>query len=137
MITNITLFDTVEEIEKLTGLCSDELWEKHFNLDDMDWGFCVDGDDWFIREEHHWAQEIRRKYEECGKHLELLDDFEGPFMKHLLEDPNYDVEYSWHLDEEKEIPFSLTFILDRMESYCVGYSVAVYNGKTYVTLHHA
>lgn len=42
MIKNLTFFESTEELEEITGLSHDELWENGFNLDDMDWGFCSD-----------------------------------------------------------------------------------------------
>ena len=41
-MVNVTIFDTSEELEQLTGLTHKELWENGFNLDDWDWGFCLD-----------------------------------------------------------------------------------------------
>ena len=38
MIADVKFFDTPEELEKLTGLTHEELWDHGFNLDDMDWG---------------------------------------------------------------------------------------------------
>lgn len=43
MIKNITFFDSVDELENITGLTHDELWENGFNLDDMEWGFVTEG----------------------------------------------------------------------------------------------
>ncbi len=42
MTENLTFFESVEDLEKLTGLSRDELWENGFDLDDMDWGFRSD-----------------------------------------------------------------------------------------------
>ena len=41
MIEKITLFSNTEELEELTGLSCDDLWDAGFNLDDMDFGFRV------------------------------------------------------------------------------------------------
>lgn len=42
MITKLTFFDGPQDLEKLTGLTHDELWDHDFNLDDMDFGFVFD-----------------------------------------------------------------------------------------------
>lgn len=41
MIT-LQMFDTREDLCKLTGLSEDALWDKGFDLDDWDVGFCSD-----------------------------------------------------------------------------------------------
>lgn len=46
---NVTFFESVEELEKLTGLTEDELWNAGFDLDDMDFGLAAEKelhDDW-------------------------------------------------------------------------------------------
>lgn len=42
MKTNLTFFDNSKDLESLTGLSQDELWNSGFDLDDMDWGFVSD-----------------------------------------------------------------------------------------------
>ena len=42
MIEELTFFESVEDLGKLTGLSREELWENGFDLDDMDWGFRSD-----------------------------------------------------------------------------------------------
>ena len=42
MKTNIVFFEDAKDLESLTGLSYDELWDKGFDLDDMDWGFVSD-----------------------------------------------------------------------------------------------
>lgn len=39
---NVTFFENVEELEKLTGLTEHELWNAGFDLDDMDFGLAAD-----------------------------------------------------------------------------------------------
>ena len=46
-MVNVTIFHTDEELEQLTGLTNKELWKNGFNLDDWDWGFCLDKDSEF------------------------------------------------------------------------------------------
>lgn len=43
MINNITYFDDADDLEKLTGLSHEELWEHGFNLDDITAGFMTEG----------------------------------------------------------------------------------------------
>ena len=42
MKTNIVFFEDAKDLESLTGLSHDELWNNGFDLDDMDWGFVSD-----------------------------------------------------------------------------------------------
>lgn len=42
MLVNMIGFTTEKELQKLTGLNHDELWENGFNLDDWDFGFQTD-----------------------------------------------------------------------------------------------
>ena len=137
MIRNLTFFDNAEEIEKLTGLSHNELWEHGFNLDDMDWGFAIDGEDWFVKREYHWAQNLRDKMKDKDGDCWFLTDLEKDLWKDIKDDPDYDLEYEMVRNEEVDFPGWLDRILDMMADYCVGYSVAVYNGKTYITQHHA
>ena len=134
MIRNLTFFETTKEIEELTGLSHDQLWEHGFNLDDMDWGFAIDGEDWFIKEPYYWAQDIRDK---VNNEWEIITDYDQRILDAIAKDPDYDLEYETVINYDKEIPYWLERLLDMMEAYCVGYSVATYNGKTYVTQHHA
>ena len=39
---NLQMFDTEEDLMKLTGLSHDELWDNDFDLDDWDVGFVSD-----------------------------------------------------------------------------------------------
>lgn len=39
MVSAVRFFESAEDLEALTGLTHDELWDHGFNLDDMDWGF--------------------------------------------------------------------------------------------------
>ena len=54
MIANLTLFSTIADLEHLTGLSYEGLWEAGFDLDDFDFGLSSDvplhtyerADDW-------------------------------------------------------------------------------------------
>ena len=53
MIRNLIMFDEIEDIEKLTGLTHEKLWEVGFDLDDWDCGFMSDApidDGWLLNE---------------------------------------------------------------------------------------
>lgn len=41
-IINLTMFTKADDLEELTGLTHEELWDHGFNLDDMDAGFVSD-----------------------------------------------------------------------------------------------
>lgn len=41
-MVSIIVFTTTEELEELTGIGCEELWQKGFNLDDWDFGICLD-----------------------------------------------------------------------------------------------
>ena len=108
MITNnIIFFDDVKDLKKLTGLTSEELWNLGFNLDDMDCGFCTDAVGCFEVE----SQES----EYCGR------------------------VWNWkhNLYYNDDMPSAIYRILTDWDNYCAGYNLAFYNGKVYVTLHHA
>ena len=57
MIKSITFFSEEEELQQLTGLNHDELWEAGFNLDDWDFGLVVDeplSQEWGAPYYEHW-----------------------------------------------------------------------------------
>lgn len=110
MIYDITFFDTPKDIEKLTGLTIDELWKHGFNLDDMDCGFCTPS--------IGWAEVIQGEDEYGYKHT--------VFAKN-----------EWEMYLNGEMPTAIYRLLDNWSNYCVGYYIACYDDKTYVTLHHA
>lgn len=70
MIQNLIMFTTTKDLEKLTGLTHEELWEHNFNLDDMDVGFVSDtplhtGQDeynWLYSEEYSWLLNAMNNY---------------------------------------------------------------------------
>lgn len=109
MIT-ATFFDKVNELEEITGLTEKELWEKGFNLDDLDCGFCIAEEEPFTLEE----------YEELG--------YTRFRWKNDIEELYYN---------SKEVPFSMHKLLWDWENHCVGYDLARYDGKVFVLLHHA
>lgn len=42
MMMKLIMFNTTEDLKKLTGLSRDELWDAGFDLDDWDVGFQTD-----------------------------------------------------------------------------------------------
>ena len=40
----ITFFDKEADLQQLTGLTHEQLWEQGFDLDDWDWGFAAEED---------------------------------------------------------------------------------------------
>lgn len=40
MMKNVIFFSEEQELQALTGLSHEKLWDNGFNLDDWDWGFC-------------------------------------------------------------------------------------------------
>ena len=83
----ITFYE-IDELNELTGLSDEELWDKGFNLDDMDFGIVCD--------------------------TEIVDDW-------------------WN----NRAPYFAWWLLDRMDSHCVGYKHVEYLGKHYYTVHHS
>ena len=41
-MNTVTFFNTEEELQQLTGLNHQALWDNGFDLDDWDWGFVSD-----------------------------------------------------------------------------------------------
>lgn len=41
-MANITWFESEKDLQELTGLNRDELWDAGFDLDDLDFGFVAD-----------------------------------------------------------------------------------------------
>lgn len=63
MLANCIIFDTEEDLFKLTGLgCSQALWESGFDLDDWDIGFCSDVE----LDQKYWWLECRMESYACG-----------------------------------------------------------------------
>ena len=61
MTNTVTFFSTEEDLQALTGLTHDQLWDADFNLDDWDFGFVSDTEWsepnlWFSDREHPYYQ---------------------------------------------------------------------------------
>lgn len=41
----LEIFKTEKELAQLTGLSVDDLWDNGFDLDDWDWGICINTKD--------------------------------------------------------------------------------------------
>lgn len=68
---NLQMFDTEEDLMKLTGLSRDELWDNDFDLDDWDVGFVSDvpltvtrrnDDDYDGEYDGEWEEPIKDAY---------------------------------------------------------------------------
>lgn len=110
MINNLTFFDSVDDIKKLTGLDEDQLWNQGFNLDDMDCGFRIKNEGYFK--------------------VESYNDYDYKRWKWVN-----DVDCNYYNNDD--FPYSVHRILTDWEDYCVGYYLAYYDNYVYVTLHHA
>ena len=62
------IFTSEKELQKLTGLSHDELWDNNFNLDDWDIGFCCDKplsskkDWWLLQRMENWCTGYKRVF---------------------------------------------------------------------------
>ena len=90
MVTDVKFFEGEKDLEVLTGLSHDELWDAGFDLDDMDFGIATD-EEWIA---DNWY--------------------------------NY-----------PDAPYYKTWMLNHMESHCVGYKLVKYKDKYYYTVHHS
>lgn len=106
---NITMFDTVEDLCKLTGLQTEkDLWNNGFNLDDWDVGFVSDVP---------LTMTVKEKAEDIDRH-------------------HYGIYESSYY--EYEVPVEgASWLINRMEQYCVGYLHTEYKGKHYYMVYHA
>lgn len=108
MIVNLQLCD-VSDLEVATGLSHNELWDNGFNLDDCDCVLIVD--------------------ESALPVSKVTDDFGYEHWR-----PSKDL---YTLYYEDDISGTLYSILNEWEDYCVGSHYTKYNGKVYVSKHHA
>lgn len=108
MITNVQFCD-VNDLEGITGLSHNELWKHDFNLDDCD-------------------------------AVMILDENLLPLEQDIDEYGNTSwqpVDNLWSLYWDNKISASLYDVLNSWENYCVGCHYTKYNGKIYVSKHHA
>lgn len=102
-------FCDVDELEEITGLTHEQLWDNYFDLDDCDAVMIIDED----------ALPLKFDESEFGyKYWTPVDDL-------------YTLMYDGKLDR------CLWDILESWENYCVGCHYTKYNGKIYVSKHHA
>jgi hypothetical protein len=111
MITNITFFDTREELRALTGLPDDNydqaLWDAGFNLDDVDFGFVSDV---------------------------LLDrETSSTYHSEWTGEDIVESERSTNWD----LPYYASWLIDHAANHCVGYDYVNFGGKHYYLVHHA
>ena len=102
-------FCDVDELEEITGLTHEELWEHNFNLDDCDAVMIIDEN----------ILPLEFKESEFGyKYWTPAEDLYGLYYDNKIDRALFD-------------------ILDNWENYCVGCNYTKYNGKIYVSKHHA
>ena len=113
MVIDVTFCD-VDDLEEITGLTHNELWKNGFNLDDCDAVMIIDEKDLSL------------------KKVETLTYANGtPEYKWV---PEEDI---WDLYWTNKISRGLYDILDNWENYCAGCWYTKYNGKVYISKHHA
>lgn len=108
MIKKITFFEP-NDLEEMTGLTHEELWDVGFNLDDIDFGIVVEGD----------ALDEQRE-EKC------LDYYGNDYTRTYR-------EAKW----DNETPYYVWWLINHMGNHCVGYEYCDYNGKHWYTVHHS
>lgn len=113
MVIDVTFCD-VDDLEEITGLTHDELWKNGFNLDDCDAVMIIDEKDLPLKKEETWT------------YSDGTSDYEW-----IPSDDLYSLYY------EDKINPALYDLLDNWENYCVGCWYTKYNGKVYVSKHHA
>ncbi len=113
MVRKLTFFNTVEDLEKLTGLTEEELWNQGANLDDWDYGFCCKQPLHKTVKEEKDKDEIDPwdKPEADGKYYRTYDTYD-------YDDPTYQ-------------------LMQSADNYCVGWNHFEYKKVHYYTVHHS
>lgn len=106
---NLIMTGSEKDLEKLTGLDRNGLWDAGFNLDDWDVCFVSDVPLHSRVEVEHHENGYGDEWDE--KHYEMDYD-----------DTKYD-DVHW--------------LFMQMDNYCVGFNHVEYNGKHYYTVHHS
>lgn len=73
MKQSIMFFDDEKDLQQLTGLNHDQLWEAGFNLDDWDFGFVVDkplSQKYTAPYYEHWLDDRMDCYCSGSRHVE-------------------------------------------------------------------
>lgn len=102
-------FCDVDELEEITGLTHEELWDHHFNLDDCDAVMILDED------------ALPLEFHDEGKYCQYWE----------LADDLFSLYYNDKIDR------CFCDILEDWGNYCVGAHYTKYNGKVYISKHHA
>ena len=112
---NLVVFETEEELCELTGLTEEELWQKGFNLDDWEIGF---------------QSEVKLHKTPTKK------DIENGYRKNELIAL---FDFSCTVSTKSSCLFDLPahWLMNQMNSYCVGANYVFLDGKHYYTVHHA
>ena len=107
---NLIMTGSEKDLEELTGLDRDRLWDVGFNLDD--WDVCFVSNEPLhsrIEVEHHENRVFDEQYDEEVCELDY-------------DDPRYD---------------DIHWLYWRMDNYCVGFNHVEYGGRHYYTVHHS
>ena len=107
---NLIMTGSEKDIEELTGLDRNGLWDAGFDLDD--WDVCFVSDEPLhssIITEHHNGNIYEDPYDEDVFALDY-------------DSPDY-IDRSW--------------LFWQMQNYCVGFHYVEYKGKHYYTVHHS
>lgn len=107
---NLIMTGSEKDLEVLTGLDRDGLWDAGFNLDD--WDVCFVSDEPLhsrIEIEHYENRVFDEQYDE---EICVFD----------YDDPRYD---------------DIHWLYHRMDNYCVGFHHVEYGGRHFYTVHHA
>lgn len=106
---NLIMTGNEKDLEELTGLDRNGLWDAGFNLDDWDVCFVLDEPLHSRANVYHHENRYGEAWEEKSYELDF-------------DDPKYD-DAHW--------------LYWRMDNYCVGFNHVEYNGKHYYTVHHS
>ena len=109
-MVNLIMTGKEEDLEKLTGLDREGLWNAGFNLDD--WDVC------FISDIPLHSEALREQ---------VRSDWTGEDW----EEETYDLECDYEYYDD------VHWLFWQMDSYCVGFNHVEYNGKHYYTVHHS
>lgn len=131
-MTHINVFTTRKEIYELTGLTPDEhdqiLWDVGFNLDDWDWGICLD---------EPIAREIEKTiHYNGGDYSYWVYPKQGQRqLIHTHVEPYDEIEKDY--DQIQGCPYWMALLFNSWQGYCAGGSHTEYNGKHYYLWHHS
>lgn len=101
-MVHLVVFETVKEVEELTGLPEEDLWKLGFNFDDWDIGFQSD---------------TKLHEDPTEEEIKSGDFYTGELIA------AYNLPAHW--------------LMNQMNTYCVGANYVELNGMHYYTVHHS